>query len=382
MIPAAAARDEDNLRYWIWLSSLPGIGPVKAVKLINLLGSPKNVWDCDKSCYREMGFLSEADVSSLLSAQYRDNSRKATDGLERCGVTAITIKDGRYPSELANIKEPPIVIYVRGKIEQGRKRIAVVGSRGASPYGIKAAREISSQLAACGFTIISGLAKGVDTAAHEGALAVDCDTYAVLGCGPDVVYPKENAALFERIAEKGAVVSEYLPGTVPRSGNFPARNRIISGLSCAVVIIEAGKKSGALITADFAAEQGREVFAVPGSIFSEKSAGTNNLIKQGACLAAGAADILQELGICPERELAVLKAETAVYNTCMGPGPNRNMEIEDYAIYSCIAYTPVHLDVIAAQCSIEVHDAAVRLFLMEVCGLVEQLPGRLFRRKE
>jgi len=285
----------DNLKYWVWLSSIEGIGSRRIHNLLQHFGMPKNIWDASE------GELAGApDIGyKLASAVYSPENKKAVDRLlskiDKEGIRVLTLESPDYPSNLKNIYDPPPVLYLKGSLlPDDTLALGVVGSRTATAYGLKTAQELALGLASRGITVVSGMARGIDTMAHTGALAGGGRTIAVLGSGIDVVYPPENKRLYEKIQKSGAVISEFIPGTKPLAGNFPARNRIISGLSLGVIVVEAAEKSGSLITADFALEQGREVFAVPGNISSGQSVGTNNLIKQGAKIVTRIEDILEE----------------------------------------------------------------------------------------
>ena len=258
---------------------------------------------------------------NILDPRGNDGVRREIEALDRLKIGLLTLKDPHYPPRLAEIYDPPPFLYFQGCASERDQRVmALVGSRNGSSYGIKVTERLAYSLALQGLTIASGLARGIDTAAHGGALLAKGRTVAVLGSGLDVVYPAENKKLQERIAETGMVCSEYPPGTLPERQNFPVRNRIISGMSLGVVIVEAGLRSGSLITARLALEQGREVFAVPGSIESFKSSGTHRLIKQGAKLVEHAQDILEEIpggrfpGTDPADRTSVFPAPALLYS--------------------------------------------------------------------
>jgi DNA processing protein len=247
--------------------------------------------------------------------------------------------------------------------------VAIVGSRKPSPYGLLVAEKLAKDLAAVGITVISGMARGIDTAGHKGALAGSGRTVAVLGCGPDVIYPRENKRLMENIAENGAVISEYPLETAPEPWHFPARNRIISGLSLGTVVVEAAEKSGALITADFALEQGRDVMAVPGSIASALSRGPHRLIRQGARLVEGAGDIIDELGL--EKIFPVPEEDS---------GGKVKMSAEEEALYGLLSLEPVHLDDLIERTGLSPQKAMAALMYLEIKGLARQMPGKLYVR--
>jgi DNA processing protein len=246
----------------------------------------------------------DAAPSDVLLAKLREDANRALERAHAGGTIPVRLGDPRYPALLTLIPDPPFVLWVRGECAVlGQPAVALVGSRGPSPYGVEAATELAFALARTGAVIVSGLARGIDSAAHRGALQAGGTTVAVLGSGPDVIYPSEHAALADSIAHAGAVISELAPGTPPRAIHFPARNRIISGLSLAVVVVEAAEQSGSLITAEFAAEQGRTVMAVPGSIFSGRHGGCHALIRDGAAIASSAEEVAWELSTSRLRAL-------------------------------------------------------------------------------
>jgi DNA processing protein len=287
----------DDLKYWVWLSSLSSVPPAGRLKLIEIFGHPEMLWHVKAEHLAAVPFMTKSMFKQLQDESLRQKTQESMEKLQCCGIKALTIKDIDYPQKLKQIFDPPAVLYVRGRIEKEMVCVAVVGSRKATSYGLNVARELSRQLSEIGLTVVSGMARGIDSCAHKGSKDFKGGTIAVLGCGPDIAYPSENRYLMEQIVQKGAVISEYPPGTRPMPQNFPARNRIISGISEGVVIVEAGVNSGSLITANFALDQGREVFAVPGNIDSINSVGTNKLISEGAKLIASVHDIVSELNL-------------------------------------------------------------------------------------
>lgn len=280
-----------------------------------------------------------------------------------------------YPTNLKYIYDPPPALYIKGNIiPQDNIAIAVVGSRQASYYGLKNAQELAFELAAGGITIISGLARGVDSAAHRGALKAGGRTIAVLGSGLNMIYPEENKGLAEEISRNGAVVSEFPQDTPPHRHNFPRRNRIISGLSLGVLVVEAAKRSGALITVGFALEQGREVFALPGKIDSFTSQGTHDLIKQGAKLVESTEDIIEELE--PLRACQVNQTESES-KAKIEP----NLPEEEKQVYSCLSCEPLHIDELAQKVNLSYGRLLTCLLKLEYKKLVKELPGKTFIRK-
>jgi DNA processing protein len=300
-------------------------------------------------------------------------------------IRKITLKDPEYPKNLRNIHTPPKQLYVNGTLlERDDVAIAIVGSRRASPYGIETGERLGFELAARGVTVVSGMAIGIDSAAHRGALKAKGRTIAVMGSGHDYIYPPQNKKMYEEIVKTGAVVTEYENDVEPFPGQFPARNRIISGLSLGVVIVEAAKNSGALITANFAAEQGRTVFAVPGKVSSATSSGTNELIRDGACLIQSVDDILQELSIA-EIEPASgkekdkldgrisLQTKAYIYNS---------LTDDERKIYKNLSDEPMYVDEILEKAGMEHARASKVLLNLELKKLIVQIPGKQFMRKE
>jgi DNA processing protein len=362
-----------NRKYWIWLSSLNQISPRRKNLLLKHFGDPALLWEAGESELRAAKFCTPGMISSLLDKAARNKADRLLESIFQCNADVVTIQDTVYPKALRYIADPPVVLYVRGKLEPDALCIAVVGSRKASFYGLDVARRLSRELAAHGVTIVSGLARGVDSKSHWGALEGGGKTIAVLGCGVDIIYPPENRELMSRICESGAVISEYLPGIEPIPYHFPARNRIISGLSQGVVVVEANEKSGSLITADFALEQGREVFAVPGNISSANSRGTNKLIRDGAKIIAGTGDILEELKLEPNGVTAFC-GQSKISEMKLGA--------DEKSIAQRLLNGPAHIDTIARDCGISAQLTASVLVMLELSGFVEQLPGKYYKLSE
>lgn len=270
--------------YLAALSAVSGIGCSKIAALKLYFGSAKAAYMAtDKQLY-ESKIFNDKLLHKFIAARDENLPEKIYDYCDKNNISLITVDEHEYPKALAMINLPPSVLYVRGYLPKEDKCLGIVGSRKASPYGLKVAETFAQDLALAGLTIVSGGAKGIDSAAHRGALKAGGGTVAVLGCGIDQVYPPENRQLFEEIASTGAVVTEFAPGMKPLAANFPARNRIINGLSQGILLVEAAKKSGAMITADFALNEGRNVYCVPGNIFAANSIGPHSLIKDGAIL--------------------------------------------------------------------------------------------------
>ncbi len=349
-------------KYWVGFSSVRGIGPMKFRALLNHFGDLEEAWHADARELKEAG-LDQRALSNLMTARSTISLDGEMEKIERQGAKVLTWDDPAYPPRLLNIYNPPPVLYVKGEIlEEDQWAVAVVGTRGATVYGKEAARRIAGGLARNGLTIVSGLARGIDSEAHRAALDAGGRTIAVLGSGVDVIYPAESRKLAQAVIERGAMVSEYAMGTRPEASNFPPRNRIISGLSLGVVIVEAGERSGALITGDFALEQGREVFAVPGNIFRKKSMGTNKLIQQGAKPVLSVEDVLEELNLTMVSQQAEVRAVVPENET-------------EAALLEYITADPVHVDEIGRKSGLPIAQVSSTLALMELKGMVRQVGG-------
>lgn len=284
-----------DLKEWIWFANLQGIATRKKIALLQNFDSPGEVYQADAIALAQTSILTRENIRAILSEEARTATDSTIEKLEQHHIDVIPLSDVRYPALLKNIIDPPVCLYVKGKLLNEEISVGVVGSRKASGYGISTARKLSYELTEYDICIVSGMARGIDTAAHQGALSAGGRTIAVFGCGLDVVYPPENRKLMEQIISNGAVVSEYPPGILPAPHHFPIRNRIVSGMSVGVLVVEAGDKSGSLITAQLALEQGRDVYAMPGNIISINSRGTNKLIQDGAKLVTSVQDIIDEV---------------------------------------------------------------------------------------
>lgn len=367
---------EDQLIYWVWLNSIPGFGSTKCGQLLNLFEHPKNIWYATEAELSKVPFLNSKGIKLLRDGKFREDAARYLKVAKEQKINIITIRDENYPYYLKNIYDPPIILYVRGNILKNEKCIAVVGARRATYYGLKMAESLSYALAGVGLTVVSGMARGIDTYAHKGAKEAG-RTIGVLGCGTGIAYPPENKGLITEVTKKGAIISEYPPGTPPVSSNFPARNRIISGMSIGVVVIEAGERSGSLITAEFALEQGREVFAVPGNINSLNSKGTNKLIKDGAKIVTSVEDILEELinyGITD----TVTKSSEKTYDESLFKG----LSSEERRLVECLKLEPLHIDELAKKSGFNVNVVGSLLVMLELKGVVDQIPGKIFRIKD
>ncbi|MEA5114300.1 MAG: DNA-processing protein DprA [Geobacteraceae bacterium] len=335
-------------------------------RLVEHFGSPAKVLSSSESELSTVKGIYPSVVSSILGHDYRQFAENEYAALHKSGARVITFQCRDFPCLLLQIPDPPPFIYVKGELKAHETAIAIVGSRRASPYGLEATYRFARELSSHGIAVVSGMARGVDTSAHRGALSGGGRSIGVLGCGIDVVYPAENRSLFTEMVEKGALVSEFPLGTKPVAENFPRRNRIISGFSAGVLVIEAAEGSGSLITAQCALDQGRDIYAVPGSINSPLSRGSNRLIKQGAKLVERVEDILEEL---PARANSVGKAPLPP-SPCFSP--------QEASVYSLLSPVPLHIDEIAAKCALTASEVSAILLRLELSGAISQLPGKHF----
>jgi DNA processing protein len=361
---------------WFRLKTVPGIGNLIFKRLLDRFQSPEQIFALPKSELLEVEGVSKRLVGAIQSHRIPDWVYQDIEDCQKKGYRIITQASVEYPQLLLQIPDPPPLLYVAGSIDAGAAHIAVVGSRNATGYGKATAKRLSQGLAGHGITIVSGMARGIDTAAHVGALYSGGRTIAVLGSGLDKIYPRENIDLMHRIRNMGAVISEFALGAGPDAHHFPARNRIISGICLGTVIVEATRRSGSLITARLAAEQNREVFAVPGSIQSFKSTGTHTLIKQGAKLVEHVGDILDEL---PGHSLDHHGPHSA--------SVTRSKETDDRVtnlagnarrVYDALSPYPIHLDDLVRSLGMDAGKLSSLLLRLELNGLVKQYPGKLF----
>jgi DNA processing protein len=365
---------DDDLQYWLRLEQTKGIGPQTARKLLSVFGLPQNIFAAGVAeLCRAVPDKIAHELAAPPSEALQDLIERSIAWASQPGNRILSLADAHYPKALLDIPDPPLLLYVKGRLELlSRPALALVGSRNATAQGIANAEKFSESLGQAGYTIVSGLALGIDTAAHQGALraADDASTIAVIGTGTDIVYPARNRALAHRIAEQGCIVSEYPLGTPAISSNFPRRNRIISGLARGVLVVEAAAQSGSLITARMAAEQGREVFAIPGSIHSPLSKGCHQLIKQGAKLVESAQDILEELGQAPNREDGRMQTSASQGLLADAADP----------LLTLMGYDPVQVDVLIARSCRQAAEIHAELLKLELGGSIERLPGDVYRR--
>jgi len=376
-----------NLKYWVALKWVEGVGNVGFKALLEAFGTPQKVFEAPLSMIKAVPGIGDKTAPQIKSFKDWKKVEKELEFADRTCVSIVTSQDPLYPSQLLSTYDYPAFLYVKGHLKEDDVNVAVVGSRTASTYGKFTTERLCRELVLRGITVISGLARGIDSAAHRGALSGKGRTIAVLGCGLDVVYPPENEKLFTEISLQGALISEFPFGTPPNAPNFPARNRIISGISLGVVVVEASEKSGSLITARIALEQGREVFAVPGSIDSSGSKGTNKLIKQGAKLIENVEDILEE--ILPQVTSApkVVKPDQRQkqpddQQKILTSSPDLVLKETEKTVWQVLSQKPVHIDQIITSTGLTAHEVLVILLNLELQGLIEQKPGKTYMRKE
>ncbi|MGV8056567.1 MAG: DNA-processing protein DprA [Smithellaceae bacterium] len=369
--------DYNKLKNWLALKSIAGIGNIVFPALIDNFGTLEAIFSASADELQAVPGITKKAAAGIAAFKDWSNISKDLELIENAGINVITYQDDLYPAKLLEIYDRPPLLYVKGNLKKDDVNISIVGSRIASTYGKYTTEKISRELALQGITVVSGLARGIDSAAHRGALTAQSRTIAVLGTGLDIIYPPENKKLFADIEENGAVISEFPLKTPPRACNFPARNRIISGMSYGVVVVEAGEKSGSLITARLALEQGREVFAVPGSIDSAGSRGTNKLIKQGAKLIENTDDILEE--ILPQLEKTKILESLAVSGEETGSiKKNENLNSIDRQIIALLSKSRLHIDELIIATGLAPGDILSSLMKLELNGLINQYPGKFF----
>jgi DNA processing protein len=363
----------DERDYWVVLNTAAGIGPIRFQRLLAVCGSADNAWRAHDLELATAG-LERRAIDAIRKLRQTTTPEAILDKLTRLGITPLTLLDEDYPPNLRQVADPPPVLFMRGKLKPSDSgAVALVGTRRASSYGKAVGECFARDLARAGVTVVSGLAKGIDTVVHHAAMQAGGRTIAVLGNGLDQVYPAENAGLAHKIVDTraGALVSEFPPGIPPDAVNFPRRNRIISGLSLVTVILEAGAPSGALITADFALEQGRDVLAVPGNIFSPTCAGTNYLLKQGATPVTSADDILDVLN-SNAPSAANVEAELAHRVPALAP--------DETTVWRALSPEPRHIDALAQSLTMRPGELSATLAVLELKGLARQVGSMLYTR--
>jgi DNA processing protein len=357
---------------WLALHLVPGLGNMAFKKLLDHFGDPAEVFRATLTGLVQVEGLRKQVAKRIVEREFSLDPQSVLRDLEKHGARMVIFSDPAYPAPLREIHDPPMILYFKGlDFPMKTTFVAIVGSRNSTPYGVKTAENLGQGLARRGLGIVSGLARGIDSAAHWGCLEGRGFTVGVLGTGIDAIYPPSNKKLFDVMIEKGAVITEFPLKTPPEPKNFPIRNRLISGLARGVIIVEATMKSGSLITASVALEQGREVFAVPGSVHSFKSKGCHFLIKQGAKLVENADDVLDELGM----NYTYAAKRDSYTEPTLPP-----MEDNEKKVYDLIGDYPVHIDEIVREGNIDPGAASAVLMRMELKGIVRQLPGKLFVR--
>ncbi len=361
--------NERELSYWLRLSRLE-ISPKAAGALLERFGSPEAVFAASDAELESVEQLSPRAKEKVLGPVPAGIERDLQT-IDQTGITVVPIQSSQYPQSLAAIYDPPVVLYIKGSImESDKMAVAIVGSRRASEYGRSVAARISEDLAKRGLTIVSGGARGIDTAAHKGALKAGGRTIAFLGCGIDVVYPAENKKLFEAMCDSGAVVSEFPLGATPEPWRFPPRNRLISGLSLGVLVCQSPQASGALITASYAAEHGKDVYAVPGNIDDERNSGSHKLIQDGALLVQDAGDILRELGIDKDEEDQPKQMLL----------PIESLNEQERSIASLLSLEPMPIDEIIEKTGIPAPVVSGTLTVLEMKNVIKRVPGNAYVR--
>lgn len=351
----------NELNYSLWLNSIERVGTKKIGRLLSVFGTAENIFMAKETDFDYIEGISEEDKHNILYRRNADELLRMQQELLRKEITFLSLEDRDYPEKLRNIVNPPYGIYIRGKVPgPGERAIAIVGSRMCSPYGKSIAIELANALAANGVSVISGMARGIDSHAHKGSLGAGGKTYAVLAGGVDVIYPPEHRMLYEDILLTGGIISENPPGFEPLKGMFPLRNRIISALSDAVVIVEAKRRSGSLITADCALEQGKDVYVVPGRINDPLSAGCNSYIKQGA-------DIIDSIpGFLEQLQLSYEAIQTSNNNKKI------SLEKEESIVYSCLRLTPCSFQELMTMTELDLLTVIRCINRLEELGLAEE----------
>jgi DNA processing protein len=366
--------DKEELFYLVALYFVPGVGKVLFPRLVDRFGSGKAVFSVERGELDQVAGLRNESREAILRFSVKKRAESELKKVEELGFSLLTIRDEGYPPLLSEIVDPPPIIYLKGEFPSpDEPTLAVVGTRTPTRYGRRATSELTGALASSGVVIISGLARGIDEEAHKSALSAGGKTIAVLGSGLDVIYPKENEPLAERISEQGAVISEFPLGTPPERGNFPVRNRVISGLSLGALVVEAWERSGALITGKYALEQSREVFALPGNISSRMSIGTNYLIKQGAKLVQCAEDVIEEFPPRFRDRILTRRVEAE---------PLPELSSDEMKVYEQLSpVDPIHIDRLSQLADLSPASLLSILLALEIKGITTPLPGNNYLRK-
>jgi len=357
-------------KYWIWLSLMTN-GKYQLIReLIDEFKTPDNIWNENFTNYP----IEEENKLKLTSEKLKNQAERLYEYSLKNNIKITSYIDDNYPKNLKEIASPPPVLFYKGSLLPNDEcAVAIVGSRYASDYGKNICKQIATALSELKVTIVSGMAKGIDSTAHSSSLSQNNRTIAVLGNGVDIIYPYENKNLYSQIINNGCVLSEFYPTVKPIARHFPIRNRIISGLSLATIVIEAQEKSGSLITASFAAEQSREVFAVPGNINNRHSAGTNKLIKDGARIFTSLTDVIEELNLCIHHKLSDM-------NPVIDDTP-ANLTPNQLKIYNVLSDSPIHIDIIVQKTNLSATEIATELTILEIMGVISESSGKFFTKK-
>lgn len=374
--------DIDHCLYWIALKQVPGIGNRIFKQLMDRFGDPVAVAGASRRALLGVDGMTPKIADALCrrlgSGGFTDGVKREYDLIRRRGYRLITQSDAAYPPLLLEIYDPPPYLYAHGRTFDFSPAVAIVGSRNPTAYGFSMAKRLGADLAAMGLVVVSGMAAGIDAAAHQGALSCGGRTVAVLGSGLMVIYPPENRRLYRDIVESGAVVSELPVMEPPNAYNFPARNRIISGMTLGTVVVEAAKKSGSLITARLAAEQGRDVFAVPGSIRSAKSTGAHSLLKQGAKLVETAGDVVEEIAYMAAMQKVNGAASAGALPPLSDNNASKDLTQAESDVYCLLEPYPVHIDDLAVIAGMDAGGLLAILLKLEIMGKAVQTPGKFF----
>lgn len=358
------------MKYKRWLGGILNLSAAKKIALEELAGGARNIYYMEEKSFQKIAFLTETECSLLIEAQ-KESPQELEEKQQKKQISFVSYKEADYPGKLKNIYQAPYGLYYRGKLPREQQRaVAVVGARNCSEYGRSAAKKISYVLAKAGIEIISGMAAGIDGAAQSGVLQAQGATYGVLGCGVDICYPKQNQSLYEKIPEKGGIISEYRPGTTPRPVFFPSRNRIISGMADIVLVVEARKKSGSLITTDFALEQGKEIYAVPGRLGDMLSQGTNRLIQQGAEIFLGTEEMLRDMNIFPNTRNDFAKKT------------EKTLENLERLVYSCVDLSPRNLEDLMRNTGLSLGELIKNLSNLREMGYISEVYKNYYIRTD
>lgn len=358
----------EDIIYDYWLSRLSGIGRVKREKLLGCFGDARTIYHVNKKQLEEIKGLSEADIGVILDKNY-DSLQREWEKLQKKEINFVSINSKSYPKKLINIFSPPYGLFYKGRLpDEDKPSVAIVGARNASYYGVAIAKRFGKELSENGVQVISGLARGIDISGQRGTLSIaGGQTYAVLGCGIDICYPREHINDYMKIKECGGIISEYAPGTQPYPGNFPLRNRIISGLSDGVLVVEARASSGSLITAELGIEQGKDIFAIPGDINKPLSEGGNRLIKNGAALVSNVSDILDALGLFYDYNLTDKKKKNNLF-----------LEKSEKIVYASLSLEPTHVSQIANTVKMNLQEVMDILVSFEVRKIAEMVGNNYY----